>query len=140
MTQSRFFQIALFFPFVLWCFALIIFSLMNREGNAFILHNLYDAYRVFLPYFLFAAAVWKLAGSKPYRMLVLIALVVPIIWGFFFTLCYIGHSYFKEGVIDWKVLCIMNFWATVAAYLFELIPYIILVAFKNDFKSDEFPV
>jgi hypothetical protein len=43
-------------------------------------------------------------------------------------------------VVDWKVLCIMDFWATVAAYFFEIIPYIILVAFKNDFKSDQNPV
>ncbi len=140
MTQSRFFQVALFFPFVLWCIALVIFSVLNREGNSFILRNLYDAYRVFLPYFVFAAAVWKLAANKPYRMLVFMTVLIPIIWGGFFTLCYIGHSYFKEGVIDGKVLCIMNFWATVAAYLFEIIPYVILVAFKNDFKSDGIPV
>ncbi|MBA4373315.1 MAG: hypothetical protein C0402_10710 [Thermodesulfovibrio sp.] len=139
MTQARFFQVALFFPFAAWCLALLVFSLLNRESNSFILNNLYDAYRVFLPYFIFAALTWKLAARKPYRMLVLMAFVIPIIWGFFFTLCYIGHSYFKEGVIDWKVLCIMNFWATVAAYLFEVIPYVILLAFKNDFKS-EFPV
>jgi len=139
MTQSRFFQVALFFPFLLWGMALLVFSFLNGESNSFILTNLRDAYRVFVPYFIFVAAVWKLADAKPYRILLILAFVIPIVWGFFFTLCYIGHSYFKEGVIDWKVLCIMDFWATVVAYLFELIPYVVFATFKNDFKS-EYPV
>jgi hypothetical protein len=65
------------------------------------------------------------------------AFFIPIVWGFFFTLCYIVHSYIREGLLDSKVLCIMNFWAVVAAYLFELVPWAILMIFRDDFKADE---
>lgn len=135
MTQSRFFQISLLFPFVLWCFCLLVFSLVYKEGAAFILNNLYNACRVFVPYLIFAVAIWKLASEKPYRLLVPLASVVPIVWGAFFTLFYMLMSYILERTIDaWNVLCIMAFWAAVVAYFAEIIPLLILTIFKDDFK------
>ena len=138
MTQSRFFQLALFFPFILWCLCLLVFSLVYEQGAEFILKNLYYAYRVFVPYLFFAAAIWKLAAEKPYRLLVLLASVVPIIWGVFFTLFYMMMSYIVEGKVDetWYVLCIMAFWATLVGYFVEIIPFLALVVFKEHFKSD----
>jgi hypothetical protein len=137
MTQSRFFQLALFFPLVLWGLCLLVFSLAYEEGAEFILKNLYYAYRVFVPYLIFAAAVWKVANNKPYKMLVLLASVVPVIWGVFFTLFYVVMSFIVERKIDeaWHVLCIMAFWATVVAYLVEIIPFLLLAIFKDHFKS-----
>ena len=138
MTQSRFFQISLFFPIALWCLCLLIFSFVYKEGAAFILDNLYNAYRVFVPYVIFAAALWKLADGRPYRILVPLASVIPIVWGVFFTLFYMLVSYIREGMIEtWYVLCIMAFWATVVAYLIEAIPLLILTIFKDDFKLTE---
>ncbi len=136
MTQSRFFQLSLLFPFALWCFCLLVFSLVYKEGAAFILNNLYNAGRVFVPYLIFAAAVWKLAGGKSYRLLIPLASVVPVVWGVFFTLFYMLISYIIEHTIDdWYVLCIMAFWATVVAYIAEIIPFFVLTIFKDDFKS-----
>jgi pilus assembly protein TadC len=138
MTQSRFFQLSLLFPFVLWCICLLVFSLAYREGADFILKNIFNACRVFVPYLIFAAVVWKLASEKPYRLLIPLASVVPIVWGFFFTLFYMLISYIFERSLDaWHVLCIMAFWATVVAYLAEIIPFLILTIFKDDFKSCE---
>jgi len=97
--------------------------------------NMSDALRVFVPYLIFAAAVWKLAKNKPYKTLIFLAFVVPIAWGFFFTLCYMPYSYFKEKMLDWYILCIMGFWATFVAYFAEVIPYLILVIFKGNFKD-----
>jgi uncharacterized membrane protein len=138
MTQSRFFQISLLFPFVLWGLCLLIFSFTYREGAAFILDNLYNAYRVFVPYLVFAAVLWKLAHRKPYRWLVLMAFVVPVIWGVFFVLFYALSSLVTAGMMEeWYVLSIMVFWAILVAYLVELIPFLVLTIFKHDFKSDD---
>ncbi len=112
--------------------------MIYKQGAQFILKNGYYAYRVFVPYLLFAAAVWKVANNKSYRLLVLMASVMPIIWGVFFTLFYVVMSLITERTTEpAHILCIMAFWATVVAYLAELIPFIILVAFKDDFRSDK---
>ena len=100
------------------------------------MNNMSDALRVFVPYLIFAAAVWKLAKNKPYKTLIFLAFVVPIAWGFFFTLCYMPYSYFKEKLLDWYILCIMGFWATFVAYLAEVIPYLILTTFKDGFRRE----
>jgi len=136
MTQSRFFQLSLFFPLVLWFLGLLVFSVVNKEGYAFIIKHMFDAVRVFVPYLLFAAGVWKLAANKSHRILILIAFVAPIIWGFFFTLCYLLNAIVTDQVRDLKVLLMMAFWATVVAYLAEAIPHIVLTIFKNDFKPE----
>ncbi len=137
MTQSRFFQISLYFPFALWLVCLVGFSIVTRGSNNFVLNNLYDAYRIFVPYLIFTALIWKMARNRPYRLLMLMAFVVPIVWGVFFTLFYMVVTFLRDHIIDkWYVLCIMSFWATVVAYLFEIIPYLILVIFKNDFRSE----
>jgi heme/copper-type cytochrome/quinol oxidase subunit 2 len=137
MTQSRFFQLSLLFPFVLWCLGLLIFSLVNKQGAASVLKNLYDGYHVFVPYLIFAGVVWKMTSHKPYRMLIFMAFVVPITWGVFFTLFYVLVSLAKERTTDEShVLCIMAFWATVVGYLVEIIPFLILAVFKDNFKSD----
>lgn len=138
MTQSRFFQLSLLFPFVLWCVFLLLFSALYKEGSAFIMNNLFNAFRVFVPYLIFAAIVWKLARNKPYRLLAPLAALIPIVWGVFFTLFYMLISYIVERNVDqWHVLLIMAFWATVVAYLAELIPFLILTIFKEDFKHSE---
>ncbi len=138
MTQSRFFQISLLLPFGLWCLCLLVFSFTYKEGAAFILDNLYNAYRVFVPYLIFAAVLWKLAYHKPYRWLVLMASVIPVIWGIFFVLFYALSSLVTAGTVEkLYVLSIMVFWAIVVAYLVELIPFLVLMIFKNDFKSDD---
>lgn len=138
MTQSRFFQLSLLFPFVLWCICLLLFSALYKEGSAFIINNLFNAFRVFVPYLVFAAIVWKLASNKPYRLLIPLAAVIPIVWGVFFTLFYMLISYAAERNVDpWHVLLIMAFWATVVAYLAEVIPFLVLTIFREDFKSCE---
>lgn len=138
MTQSRFFQLSLFFPFILWSLCLLAFSLIYREGADFILKNLFNACRVFVPYLIFAAVVWRLATGKPYRLLIPLASILPIAWGVFFTLFYMLISYAAERALDpWHVLCIMAFWAAVIAYLAEIIPFLILTIFKDDFKRLE---
>jgi hypothetical protein len=136
MTQSRFFQISLLFPFALWCLCLLLFSLVYKEGAAFILGNLFNACRVFVPYLIFAAVVWRLAGNKTYRLLILMALVIPIIWGAFFTSFYVVMTLITQHMTEqWHILCIMAFWATLVAYLFEIIPLLIFTIFKDDLKS-----
>jgi hypothetical protein len=138
MTQSKFFQVCLFLPMVLWGLCLLIFTFFYKEGAAFILNNLYNAYRVFVPYVIFAAVLWKLAEGKSYRVLVLLAAVVPVAWGVFFTLFYMLGSYVSQRLIEtWYVLLIMAFWATVVAYLVEAIPLLILTIFKDDFRLSE---
>ncbi len=138
MSQSRFFQLSLLFPFVLWCLCLLAFSVAYKEGADFILKNLFNACRVFVPYLIFAAIVWKLASEKPYRLLIPLAWIVPIVWGVFFTIFYMLVSYIVERAgSPWHVLCIMAFWATFVAYLAEIIPFLILTIFKDDFKSGE---
>jgi hypothetical protein len=137
MTHSRFFQICLFFPLVLWCLCLVFFSLLYRSGAAFILDNLTSAYRVFVPYLIFAAGVWKVINNKPYRLLILAALIVPLVWGVFFTLFYVVATLITQHMLErWYILLIMGFWAALVAYVLEAIPLLILAIFKNDFKSD----
>jgi hypothetical protein len=136
MTQSRFFQLSLFFPLILWFLGLLVSSIVYKEGYAFIIKHLFDAVRVFVPYLLFAAGVWKLAAHKPHRILILIAFVAPIIWGVFFTFCYLLIAIVTDQVRDLMVLLMMAFWATVVAYLAEAIPHIVLTIFKNDFKPE----
>jgi len=136
MTQSRFFQYSLLFPLILWFLGLLVFSIVNKEGYAFIIKHMFDAVRVFVPYLLFAAGVWKIAANKPHRILILIAFVAPIIWGVFFTLCYLLNAIVTDEVRDLKVLLMMAFWATLVAYLAEALPHIVLTIFKNDFKPE----
>lgn len=137
ITESRFFQLSLFLPLVLWCLFLLIFSVAYKEGADFIMSNLYNAYRVFVPYLIFSVGVWKLARNKPYRLLVPLAAVVPVAWGVFFTIFYMVISYVRERTIEtWYVLCIMAFWATLVAYLVEAIPLLILMIFRDDFSPE----
>ena len=136
MTHSKFFQLSLFFPIILWALGLFGYSLVFKQSYDFIIKHMFDALRVFVPYLIFAAAVWRIAGNKSYRALVLLAFFVPIVWGIFFTLCYMPYSYFKEKMLDWYILCIMGFWATFVAYLAEIIPYIVLLTFKENFTSE----
>jgi len=136
MTHSRFFQLSLSFPVILWAIGLIGYSAATKQDYEFIAKHLFDALRVFVPYLLFAAAVWRLAKNKPYRSLIVLAFVIPMVWGIFFTLCYMPYSYFKEKLLDWYILCIMGFWATFVAYFAEIIPYIILTAFRENFTSE----
>lgn len=136
MTHSRFFQLALFFPAALWCLCLLAFSLIYKQGGGFIFNNMYNAYRVFVPYFIFSAYVWNKATGRSYRELLCMASVLPMIWGVFFTLFFIAVSYAVERTIEkCHILAIMAFWATLVAYLLELIPFLILVVFKDDFRS-----
>ncbi len=136
MTQSRFFQYSLLFPLILWFLGLLVFSIVNKEGYTFIIKHMFDAVRVFVPYLLFAAGVWKIAANKPHRILILIAFVAPILWGVFFTLCYLLNAIITDELRDLKVLLMMAFWATLVAYLAEAIPHIVLTIFKNDFKPE----
>lgn len=137
MTQSRFFQIALFFPVLIWCLCLLVFSLLNHEGGGFILNNMSQAHRVLVPYVIFAGFIWKTASRKGFRDLVCLAAFIPLVWGVFFTFFYVIVSFIAERTIEkWYILGIMAFWATLAGYVMELIPFIILNVFKNDFKPD----
>lgn len=138
MTQTRFFQLSLLLPFVLWGLSLLVFSFTYKEGAAFIIDNMYNAYRVFVPYLIFAAVLWKLSYRKPYRWLVLMAFVIPVIWAVFFVIFFLMSSLVTAGTTEkWYVLLIMAFWAMVVAYLVELMPLLMLVIFKHDFKSVE---
>ncbi|MDA8431522.1 MAG: hypothetical protein M0Z60_01010 [Nitrospiraceae bacterium] len=138
MTQSRFFQISLLLPFMIWGLCLGIFSFAYKEGAVFILNNLYNAYRVFVPYLVFAAVLWKFAYHKPYQWFVLMASVIPVVWGIFFVLFYLLSTLVTSGTPEkGYVLLIMAFWAMVIAYLVECIPLLLLVILKHDFKSDE---
>ncbi|MHB8882104.1 MAG: hypothetical protein ACYC69_11420 [Thermodesulfovibrionales bacterium] len=135
MTQSRFFQTSLLFPLGLWLAGLIFFTFVQKQSSELIMDNLYSAYRIFVPYVVFAALVWKLVHNKPYKTLIFSAFIVPITWGLFFTLCYVLATLLTGSGLDkWYVLCIMAFWAMLVAYLFEIIPLIILSMFKDDFK------
>ncbi|NJD55732.1 MAG: hypothetical protein FIA94_04915 [Nitrospirae bacterium] len=136
MTHSRYFQLSLSFPFILWAIGLGGYSIATTQNYEFIATHLLDALRVFVPYLLFAAVVWRLAKNKPYRSLIALAFVIPIAWGIFFTVCYMPYSYFKEKMLDWYILCIMGFWATFVAYVAEIIPYVILAAFRDNFTSE----
>jgi len=138
MTQSRFFQWSLFFPFLVWCSALLVFSLAYRQGADFIVTNFTTAYRVLVPYLIFVAAVWKLAKNKSYRLLMLMASVLPVAWGVFFTLFYVVITLLTEQTIDkWYILCIMAFWATIVGYLAEIVPFFVLKTFKEAFRGDQ---
>ena len=107
-----------------------------KQGNDFVMNNLYNGYRVLVPYLLFVAVLWRLSQNRPYRLLMLMAFVVPIVWGGFFTLFYIVVTFLREGTLDkWYILLIMAFWATVVGYAFEIIPLIIMSIFKNDFRA-----
>ena len=136
MTQSRFFQWSLLFPIVIWFGYLVISSVVNSRGMVFIVTNLFGAYPVFVPYFIFAGVIWKLADKKPYKQLVVTALIAPMIWGFFYALSHMLQYYFKERTMEpLSILAIMVFWATLAGYLVEAVPLVLLTIFKDDFKS-----
>ena len=135
MTHARFFQLSLSFPFILWAIGLFGYSIVTKQNYEFISQHVLDALRVFAPYLIFSAAVWRMARNRPYRALIFLAFIVPIVWGIFFTLCYMPYSYFKEKMLDWYILCIMGFWATFVAYLAEIIPYLILATFKENFAN-----
>ena len=138
MTQSRFFQISLLLPVAVWGLGLLIFSFMLRHANDVILQNLYNGHHIFVPYLIYAAVIWNLVNNKPYGLLMLMAFIVPILWGFFFTLWYVLATYIQDGSIeDWFVLSIMVFWATLAGFLFEIIPFLVLSKFKTKFKAAE---
>ena len=136
MTQWRFFQVSLFLPFLLWCGGLLLVYSVFQHGNADLLKNVTTGYRVFVPYLLFSILLWKRVKHKPYRSLKFSAFIVPILWGLFFTVWYIAISLISGKTMEpLHILCIMAFWATVVAYLAELIPFVILVIFKDDFQS-----
>jgi len=136
MTQSRFFQISLSFPILLWCLGLFIFTFIYKDSNDVIFPNLLKGYRVLIPYVLFAGLIWQRVNNRPYRMLILTAWVAPIVWGVFFGIFYFAVSYAVEKVLyDWFIYLIMMFWAAFVAYLMEVIPFTILVIFKNDFRT-----
>ena len=136
MTQPRFFQISLALPVALWGVGLLIVSLAFRQDGGEILQNLYNGHHIFLPYIIFAAAIWKLVNNKTYGLLMVMAFVVPILWGCFFTLWYVVVTYMLEGNIEtWFVLAIMAFWATFVGFLCEAIPFWILSKFKEKFKA-----
>ena len=136
MTQSRFFQLSLLFPFVIWCLYLVISSVVNSRGIVFIIKSLFGAYPVFVPYFIFAAVIWKLADKKPYKQLIVIALIAPLIWGFFYTLSHMLQYYLKLRMTEpFSIIAIMVFWAIVAGYVVEAVPLVVLTIFKDDWKS-----
>jgi hypothetical protein len=136
MSQSRFFQLSLLFPFVVWCLYVIISSLLNSRGITTMLTNIIGAYPIFIPYFIFAALLWKLSGRKAFSQLVIIALISPVLWGFFYTLSHMAQYYFKTQILEpLSILGIMVFWATAAGYVVEALPLIALTIFKDDLKS-----
>ena len=138
MTQSRFFQVSLLLPVAVWGLGLLIFSFVLRLDNGVIWQNLYNGHHIFVPYLIFAAVIWKLVSNKPYGLLMFMAFIVPILWGFFFTLWYVLVTYIQHGSIEtWFVLSIMVFWATFVGFLFELIPLYVLSKLKTRFKAVE---
>ena len=138
MTQSRFFQVSLFLPVAVWSLGLLIFSFVLRQDNGAIWQNLYNGYHIFVPYLIFAAVIWRLVSNKPYGMLMLMAFIVPILWGFFFTLWYVMAIYIQDRSIETLfVLSILVFLATLAGFLFELVPFWILSKLKTKFKANE---
>ena len=138
MTQSRFFQVSLLLPVAVWGIGLLIFSFMLRQDNGVIWQNLYNGHHIFVPYLIFAAVIWKLVSNKPYGLLMFMAFIVPILWGFFFTLWYVLVTYIQHRSTEtWFVLSIMVFWATFVGFLFELIPLYVLSKLKTRFKAVE---
>ena len=138
MTQSRFFQVSLLLPVAAWGLGLLIFSFVLRQDNAAIMQNLYNGHHIFLPYLIFAVVIWKLVSNKPYGLLMFMAFIVPILWGFFFTLWYVVATYIQQRSIEtWFVLSIMVFWATFVGFLFELIPLYVLSKLKTKLKAVE---
>jgi len=138
MTQSRFFQVSLLLPVAVWGLGLLIFSFVLRLDNGVIWQNLYNGHHIFVPYLIFAAVIWKLVSNKPYGLLMFMAFIVPILWGFFFTLWYVLVTYIQHGSREtWFVLSIMVFWATFVGFLFELIPLYVLSKLKTKFKAVE---
>jgi hypothetical protein len=138
MTPSRFFQVSLALPVVLWGMGLLIFSLVLRHDSGAIQQNLYNGHHIFLPYLIFAVVIWNLVNNKPYGLLLFMAFAVPILWGCFFTLWYVVVTYIQDGSTEtWFVLSIMAFWATLVGFLFEIIPFLILRKFKTNFKAVE---
>jgi hypothetical protein len=138
MTQSRFFQVSLLFPVAVWGLGLLIFSFVLRQNNGIIWQNLYNGYHIFVPYLIFAVVIWRLVSNKPYGLLMFMAFIVPILWGFFFTLWYVMATYIQDRSIEtWFVLLIMVFWATLVGFLFEIIPLLVLSKLKTKFKADE---
>jgi len=138
MTQSRFFQVSLLFPAAVWGLGVLIFSFALRQDNDAIWQNLHNGYHIFVPYLIFAAVIWKLVSNKPYGLLMFMAFIVPILWGFFFTLWYVLVTYIQHRSIEtWFVLSIMVFWATFVGFLFELIPLYVLSKLKTKFKAVE---
>ncbi|MBS1114196.1 MAG: hypothetical protein H6Q92_1959, partial [Nitrospirae bacterium] len=116
----------------------LIFSFVLRLDNGVIWQNLYNGHHIFVPYLIFAAVIWKLVSNKPYGLLMFMAFIVPILWGFFFTLWYVLVTYIQHGSIEtWFVLSIMVFWATFVGFLFELIPLYVLSKLKTKFKAVE---
>jgi len=109
---------------------------VNSRGIVFIIKNLFAAYPVFVPYLIFAAVVWKLADKKPYKQLVVTALIAPIIWGVFYTLSHMLQYYLKQRMMEpFSIIAIMAFWAIVAGYVVEAVPLLLLTIFKDDLKS-----
>ena len=138
MTQSRFFQVSLVLPVAMWGVGLLIFSLVLKHDSGAFQQNLYNGHHIFLPYLIFAALIWNLVNNKPYGLLMFMAFVVPILWGCFFTLWYVAVTYIQNGSTEtWFVLSIMAFWATLVAYVFEIIPLWVLGKFKTYFKAVE---
>jgi hypothetical protein len=138
MTPSRFFQVSLALPVVLWGMGLLIFSLVLRHDSGAIQQNLYNGHHIFLPYLIFAVVIWNLVNNKPYGLLMFMTFAVPILWGCFFTLWYVVVTYIQDGSTEtWFVLSIMAFWATLVGFLFEIIPFLILRKFKTNFKAVE---
>lgn len=141
MTQSRFFQLSLSFPIILWCLSLIVFLFVYKQVDKEILKNVVNGYRILVPYLIFAGILWKWASNRPYRLLILAAGVAPMVWGCFFALYHLLVFYALERVIsEWYVYIIMAFWAMVVAYLFEIIPFLILIVFKDDFRPVSVPL
>jgi hypothetical protein len=136
MTQSRFFQISLVLPVVTWGIGLLIIAFAYRMDNQDTLQHLYLGHRIFIPYIIYAALVWKLVSNKPFGVLMLMAFIVPIVWGLFFTLWYAVFTYIQNGSIDpYYVLLIMILWATLVGFLFEVFPFWVLRKFKDRFKA-----
>jgi hypothetical protein len=138
MTQSRFFQVSLLLPLAVWGLGLLIVSVMLRHDNNVIWQNLYNGHHIFVPYIIFAVVIWKVVSKKPYGLLMVMAFIVPILWGFFFTLWYVVATYIQDRSVEaWYILLIMVFWATVVGFLFEVIPFLILSKLKTKFKALE---
>jgi hypothetical protein len=138
MTQSRFFQVSLLLPVAAWGLGLLIFSVVLGQDKGVIWQHLYNGHHIFVPYLIFAIVIWKAVSNKSYGLLMVMAFVVPILWGFFFTLWYVMATYIQDGSREtWFVLSIMVLWATLVGFLFEIIPFLILRKLKHKFKAVE---